>query len=318
MIQYSVIVPHFNDAERLFRLLKSIPIMRKDLEVIVVDDCSSDQSSLNLAREHYPNVRWLCTPHNAGAGVARNVGLNSANGNWLVFADSDDEFTIDAFDHFDNTICDDDELIYFLAEGVQEVDGSSSLSVENLNELVMTCTKVLTTHNFTELRLQHVVPWAKIYSHSFIKSIGVQFDTVRYGNDIAFNVLAAVKAEHVRVVPLRVYRYFKRSGSLTTDSNKNVFLLRFNQSLSLAKRLDELGLANVRPATGFMLRSLKYGPRVAFQVWLLAIQSPMKIEWYRLLQPSRWIRFWFSQRGAAREYARLAKDAEQHHPPKDR
>ncbi len=132
---YSLIIPHFNDPVRLERLLCSIPVERADVEVIVVDDCSPDEGTLDAVRARWPRVQWLSTPENAGAGVGRNVGLDAARGRWLVFADSDDEFLPDAFETFDRVLRPDDELVYFLAEAVQEVDGTPSSRAIRANEL---------------------------------------------------------------------------------------------------------------------------------------------------------------------------------------
>lgn len=97
-----------------------MPLERDDLEVIVVDDCSPDQSALDTIRERWPRVRWLSTPENSAAGVARNVGIEAAQGRWLLFADSDDKFLPNAFDTFDRVLLDEDELVYFLAESLQK------------------------------------------------------------------------------------------------------------------------------------------------------------------------------------------------------
>jgi glycosyltransferase involved in cell wall biosynthesis len=205
--RYSVIIPHYKDTERLVRLLESIPIEREDVEVLVIDDRSPNQDALDILRSNWLQVNWLATTENAGAGVARNVGLDFATGQWLLFADSDDEFLPSAFDIFDEVLRDNDELVYFLAEGMQEFDGRPSSSVEPLNVLVSTCSAELTDENLQQLRLHHVVPWAKVYSRFFIRSTGLRFDPTRFGNDVAFNVLAAVQAKKIRVMALQVYRY---------------------------------------------------------------------------------------------------------------
>lgn len=304
MINYSVIIPHFNDAERLERLLVSLPKSRGDVEIIVVDDCSQDQAGLAAVQSAWPHVRWLSTPENVGSGGARNIGLHEARGRWLVFADSDDEFLLGAFDIFDRVLRDGDELVYFLAEAVQEVDGSPSVRSELLNELVETYARAPSPESLQQLRLDHVVPWAKVYAHTFIKSYNLLFDVARHSNDVAFNVLAAVQTNRIKAEPISVYRLYRRRGSLTSNLTKRVFMARFQVSRSVSQRLSKFGIRRVISATGYMVLSLGYGPSAALQVWSQAVCSPMKIEWRRIFEMSRWKQFFARKRNNFREISK--------------
>lgn len=303
---YSLIIPHYNDAPRLERLLHSVPVSRDDIQVLVVDDCSPDQKALDAVRSAWPQVHWLSTPENAGAGVARNVGLDAASGRWLVFADSDDEFLPGAFDTFDRVLRADDELVYFLAEAVQEQDGSPSVRSDEFNKLVSAC-KLSQGSNkrpLQQLKFHHVVPWAKIYSRAFVSAHHLRFDSVRLSNDLAFNVLAAVQAGKVHAETRSVYRVYRRPDSLTDNMTANEFFERFLVDRALAQRLAKLGVEEARPATGYMLQSLRYRPGIMFKVWYLAVRSPMNIEWMRIFEFQRWRRFIVSQRRKGREQSK--------------
>ena len=114
VINYSIIIPHYNIPELLIRCLKSIPV-REDIQVIVVDDCSPDADTYmsrfpELSR---PNLEFYSTQKGGSAGRARNVGLDHAKGKWLIFADADDYFT-DKLDFFlkECVNCEED-IIYF-------------------------------------------------------------------------------------------------------------------------------------------------------------------------------------------------------------
>ena len=117
-IAYSVIIPHFNDTDRLQRLLNSIPALRDDIEILVIDDCSARNTNFFHVQSKWTSVRWMSTSKNSGAGAARNLGLMHALGEYIIFADSDDEFCPFAFDVFDYGISGQD-VVYFLADGVQ-------------------------------------------------------------------------------------------------------------------------------------------------------------------------------------------------------
>ena len=89
----SVIVPVYNGASSLHRSLRSV--LRQtlpDFELIVVDDCSTDESADILRRYQAldDRVRVFSTAKNSGPGVTRNVGLSNARGQYIAFLDSDD------------------------------------------------------------------------------------------------------------------------------------------------------------------------------------------------------------------------------------
>ncbi|MCG5516394.1 MULTISPECIES: glycosyltransferase family 2 protein [unclassified Ectothiorhodospira] len=265
-MKYSLVIPHFGDPWRLERLLRTVPISRDDVEVIVVDDCSPDQSTLALAKARWPGVSWLFTPQNSGAGAARNVGLAHAQGEYLVFADSDDEFLPGAFDFFDEHVRAGDEVVYFLADAVQEVDGSPSNRAVRMNELCQAYFVEPTEERLERLKLGHVNPIAKVYSHFFIKKIAVKFEEIPLSNDVAFNVLAAVQATNVRVAPKKVYRIFRREGSLTVSEDVDVLLKRMETLGRLNRNLDALAISSRMHAGGFLYRALQQGPSVFLRV----------------------------------------------------
>lgn len=89
----SVIVPTYNRFHTTCRAVDSVLAQTlPDLEVIVVDDTSTDGSPEQL-RAHYahePRVRLASTGRNSGGGTARNLGADLARGRYLAFLDSDD------------------------------------------------------------------------------------------------------------------------------------------------------------------------------------------------------------------------------------
>jgi glycosyltransferase involved in cell wall biosynthesis len=86
-LSISVIMPVYNGAEFLRRSLEALACSTvKPSEVIVVDDCSTD-NSIDVCRER--GVRVLSTPRNSGPAVARNLAARVATGNVLLFVDAD-------------------------------------------------------------------------------------------------------------------------------------------------------------------------------------------------------------------------------------
>ena len=92
----SFIIPSYNASSTINRCLDSIytlPLEESKYEVIVVDDCSTD-NTVELVKEYaiaHRNLVLLCQSENHRQGAARNKGIAIARGEYIVFVDSDDE-----------------------------------------------------------------------------------------------------------------------------------------------------------------------------------------------------------------------------------
>ena len=106
-IKYSIIIPHKDTPDLLQQCLDSIPV-RMDTEVIVIDDDSNPEKVdfNNFPRWKGKYYSTIFTKKGLGAGYARNVGLEHANGKWVIFSDADDYF----LPSFDNIL---NENLYF-------------------------------------------------------------------------------------------------------------------------------------------------------------------------------------------------------------
>src|SRR5690606_26207829 len=89
----SVISPLFNSERFLTDLVNSVKAQSfKDWELILVDDCSTDKTSqiaLAFAAED-SRIKFIQLANNSGAAVARNTGIEAAQGRYIAFLDSDD------------------------------------------------------------------------------------------------------------------------------------------------------------------------------------------------------------------------------------
>ena len=102
-MRVSIIIPVYNVAEYIEVCLESVFIQTySDIEVILVDDCGSD-NSVELARQFIEvhrlfNCRIITHSHNRGLSAARNTGLINATGEYVFFLDSDDSITPDCIE----------------------------------------------------------------------------------------------------------------------------------------------------------------------------------------------------------------------------
>ena len=91
----SVIIPTYNRASLLKRSIDSVlDQCFKPLEIIIVDDGSSDQTP-SILSEYTDKIKVITLTENRGVSYARNQGIKCAQGNWISFLDSDDEWKKD-------------------------------------------------------------------------------------------------------------------------------------------------------------------------------------------------------------------------------
>jgi len=92
-ISISVVIPAYNRAGTILVCLKSVLAQTfSPFEVIVVDDCSTDETVRLVRSLDDPRVRCISLDKNSGAQAARNRGIMEAKGDWIAFQDSDDEW----------------------------------------------------------------------------------------------------------------------------------------------------------------------------------------------------------------------------------
>lgn len=95
---FSFIIPTYNRAEQVMVAIQSVEnaegFTPSDVEIIVVDDCSSDHTVDELCRLG-TRISLLVLHKNMGVNVAKNCGVAIARGQYCVFLDSDDELTKD-------------------------------------------------------------------------------------------------------------------------------------------------------------------------------------------------------------------------------
>ncbi len=87
----SVIMPSYNTAEYISDSIKSVLAQTyQNWELIIVDDCSTDNSVKVIKSFEDKRIRLLFNEMNSGAAISRNYALREARGKWIAFLDSDD------------------------------------------------------------------------------------------------------------------------------------------------------------------------------------------------------------------------------------
>lgn len=87
----SIIMPSWNTAKFIGESIQSvIDQTYQNWELIIVDDCSTDNTDDVVASFDDPRIRYFKNSENSGAALTRNRALREANGEWIAFLDSDD------------------------------------------------------------------------------------------------------------------------------------------------------------------------------------------------------------------------------------
>ena len=232
LCNYSIIISNYNTGELLAGLLESIP-QRDDIQVIVVDDCStSDLALLDALKDRYRGYEWYSTSSNGGGGKARNEGLRHAKGKWVIFADSDDRFSASFNEILDDYVSENYDVVCFNACILDEngrVSPKSSMVPEVIDEVCRS------SGADDRIRFRLVQTWAKLYSGELIRSRSINFEESRICNDVRFSTLCDYYAESFRVDGRELYVHVKRPGSVISGRSKDLLLER----LRIVCRRDE-------------------------------------------------------------------------------
>ena len=90
-MKISVIIPTFNRKKILSRAIQSVINQSlSPFEILIIDDGSNDGTE-EWVKENFQNIKYVYQ-NNRGVSSARNIGIENANGDWVAFLDSDDEW----------------------------------------------------------------------------------------------------------------------------------------------------------------------------------------------------------------------------------
>lgn len=131
----SVIIPNYNNSKYLRRCIESVVKQTyKKIEIVVVDDCSTDDSKELLLefKKEYSNIIVIFLEKNGGVSNARNVGFEHSSGEIVTFLDADDYyFNIKKIENEVQLIldCDEDIISYSLIKWVNEDESQSPIDL---------------------------------------------------------------------------------------------------------------------------------------------------------------------------------------------
>lgn len=251
--KYTVIIPHYNDINRLGVLIGTIP-SRKDVQVIVVDDNTfADRAVMEAEVRQYGRAEvslYFNREGKRGAGGCRNIGIEQAQGEWLVFADADDFFTEGAFEAFDQGSVLEADIVYFKMTSVTLPDNKPGTRHIQFENLVNRYLKHRNHCNEINLRYNFPSPCAKMVRRSMVVEYGITFEDLRWANDVMFATKCGFYARSIDVVDATVYCATRKSGTLTTIKSETAFKTRLDVFIRKTAFLrDNLSRSDFRKVT---------------------------------------------------------------------
>lgn len=214
---FSIVVPVYNAEDYLSRCIDSLLAQKfPDFEIILIDDGSTDRSSL-ICDEYAattPRVRVLHQV-NTGVSAARNAGIELAAGEWICFVDSDD-------------YADEDFLTAFAGQGCLEAD---CLNLQGWKVVSNNKEEVLREYRFPDLSIdrqnigQYVstyrffdnnTPWAKLFNREVLNRNNIRFRTeLTVREDIVFVYTYRLHISKIKLIGTSAYNYRQAENRVT-------------------------------------------------------------------------------------------------------
>jgi len=225
----SVVVPVYNVRAFLQDCLDSVLSQAgPDVEVIAVDDRSTDGSADILRSLEHPRLRTVFLPENVGLGFARNAGMDEAQGEYIAFLDSDDLLEPGALDAIRDRIVEldhPDVLLYDYARLFWDGRTQRNIKAELVAEAA--ARGRFTIEQFPELLDNFNSAWNKAYRRAWLDEVGLRFHQGYY-EDISWTMRAMLQAGSIGGLDQVCLLYRQRvSGSiLKTRSDKHLDALK--------------------------------------------------------------------------------------------
>lgn len=209
MKRISIIIPAYNASRTIERCLGSIMPQSKDCEVIVIDDGSSDNTYelCSNVSDNYSNFSIL-KQNRGGVSAARNLGIEKASGEYIMFVDADDVVEKDSLPqiikYLDNTDFNPDFVMF----GMRSVTmgGDTFIIKEFEYSEIDDVKKFYRELNYNSLA--YGAPWGRLFRRKTILDNSVRFDMkFKRHQDVVFNTHFAPYCKRILTLPVVGYNY---------------------------------------------------------------------------------------------------------------
>ena len=213
-----MILPVYNVSKYISKCLDSIINQTyKELEIICVDDCSTDNSPEII--QQYANkdsrIKILKNSKNLGVGLTRNAGLKAASGDFVHFVDPDDWLELNTYEALSHYLSPDVDAVRFTFFEHDEKSGEKTyIGYSNLDYLYKKINIYNTPQSF---RIWSPSTWVKIYRREFLLDNAIYYNDYTCLEDIEYALHTALKAKNIIFIetPLLHYRANRKNSLMT-------------------------------------------------------------------------------------------------------
>lgn len=219
----SVIIPTYNSEKYIAKAIESVlQQTQPHLEVIVVDDASTDITVEIVQQYKSDRVKLLINDCNRGPSYTRNRGIKVAQGEWIALLDSDDWYAPERIEKLlqiarveDADIIVDD--LYLITDGAEKPWSTRFSTKLGFGWQPASFNKItqISVVDFIAMDLGIVKP---MFKRNFLIQQNLQFDeNLRFGEDFQLCLRSLICKAKFIVVPQPYYFYCSRPDSLITD-----------------------------------------------------------------------------------------------------
>ena len=242
---FSVIIPVYNKEKYVQAAIQSVLNQTfTDFELLLVDDCSKDNSKNEAAKIISTQIKIIEHTENKGLSASRNTGIKNATGNFIAFLDADDEWKPEFLATIKSLISTFPEAQLF-ATNYEELyaDGVKIIN----NQKLSTLGNEFLVSNFFELNLGKPIyfPGSFCVKKTVFDEIGYFNEKITFSEDIDFNIRANLKFKLAYNTKAFVTYTMFSENQITNSSVKNKVFPDLNgyeiyaeNNISLKKYLD--------------------------------------------------------------------------------
>lgn len=242
MPYFSIIVPVYNVKEYLEKCLESVLSQSfQDFECILIDDGSKDGSAqiCDALAAQDKRIR-VVHKENEGVAIARNTGIRMARGDFLMFLDSDDTFSLDLLEMSASKLkqTNSDILVF----GYQRVKDNGMSIYQSLPGENCSITSLLNDRYDLSFLL-----WNKIYAKKLFDGIDLErLKGITFSEDSILTIDLLSKSDKICFLPIIGYNYLCRENSATQGMTERHNLDELKATRIIADILQGTGYKNPR------------------------------------------------------------------------